>query len=288
MDLKEHQIALDVDSQIQNLKDIGLVIENEDSAKSFLNDVSYFRFIKAYSLGFKPKNGMYKQGTTFETLKELYLFNSNFRQLLFPLVERVEINLRCRLSNYFCVKYGVLGYLNSSNFANENYHSDFLKDINIELKRNMKAPFVKNFQNNYVDGSIPLYALVELFSFGTLSKFYKNMKNEDKKAIAKMYGLSYTYFESWIECISFIRNICAHYGRLYNVNLSKSPMMYKQFGNIDKFKIFAVLLCLKNLIPNDSHWVQFVDTLELLIEKYESVNIALIGFPDNWKDLLLS
>ncbi len=29
-----------------------------------------------------------------------------------------------------------------------------------------------------------MYALVELFSFGTLSKFFKNMKNEDKKAVA--------------------------------------------------------------------------------------------------------
>ena len=34
-----------------------------------------------------------------------------------------------------------------------------------------------------------MYALVELFSFGTLSKFFKNMKNEDKKAVASIYGI---------------------------------------------------------------------------------------------------
>ena len=34
-----------------------------------------------------------------------------------------------------------------------------------------------------------MYALVELFSFGTLSKFYKNMRNPDKKAIAGTYGV---------------------------------------------------------------------------------------------------
>ena len=128
---------------------------------------------------------------------------------------------------------------------------------------------------------------VLLFSFGTLSKFFKNMKNEDKKAVAKTYGVGYTYFESWIESIAFVRNICAHYGRLYNVNLAKSPMLYKEYAEISNLRIYATLLCLKNLLPNDLHWEQFVDTLELLIEKYPSVQIQLMGFPENWKELLI-
>jgi len=56
-------------------------------------------------------------------------------------------------------------------------------------------------------GDLPIYALVEVFSFGTLSKFYKNMKNEDKKTVAKSFGIGYTYFESWLESISYVRNI---------------------------------------------------------------------------------
>ncbi len=287
MDLKEHQPPLSVEEQIENLKHLGLVIDDDDSAGTFLNDVSYFRFIKAYSLGWKPKNGKYQAGTSFHMLKELYLFNSNFRQLLFPLIERVEINLRCRLANYFCVKYGVLGYMDPANFADEQYHNEFLHDMNIEVERNAKAPFVKNFRQNYVDGTIPLYALVELFSFGTLSKFFKNMKNLDKKAVAKMYNIGYTYFESWIESVAFVRNICAHYGRLYNGNLAKSPMLYKQYQGVSNLRIYAILLCLKQLLPNDLHWIQFVDTLELLIEKYPSVQIQLMGFPENWKELLV-
>ena len=48
-----------IDEQIVNLRGKGMIIENEDYAKSFLNDVSYFRLIKAYSLGLKEKNGNY-------------------------------------------------------------------------------------------------------------------------------------------------------------------------------------------------------------------------------------
>ncbi len=287
MSLKEHQPPLTLEEQIENLKNLGLVIEDENHARAFLNDISYFRFIKAYSLGWKPKNGNYIEGTTFDMLKELYLFNSNFRQLLFPMIERVEVNLRCRTANHFCVKYGVLGYLDSANFANKQYHDEFLNDMEIEVARNAKAPFVKNFRQNYTNGTLPLYALAELFSFGTLSKFYKNMKNEDKKAVAKTYGVGYTYFESWIESIAFVRNICAHYGRLYNVNLSKTPILYKQYDGISNLRIYAVLLCLKNLLPNDLHWTEFVDTIELLIEKYPSVQIPLMGFPEDWKERLI-
>lgn len=137
-------------------------------------------------------------------LKEigLYLFNANLRQLIFPEIEKIEINVRCRLSNYFAEKYGVLGYFNENNFADVNYHKEFLNDINQEIHRNSKAPFVKNFKENYEGGELPIYALVEVFSFGTLSKFYKNMLNRDKKAIAKSFGVGYTYLESWLENMS--------------------------------------------------------------------------------------
>ena len=43
--------------------------------------------------------------------------------------------------------------------------------------------FIRNFKENYVNGDIPLYALVEILSFGMLSKFYKNMHSVDKKEI---------------------------------------------------------------------------------------------------------
>lgn len=245
-----------INEQISNLKEIGLIFEDEEYARKILNDISYFRLIKAFSLNLKPKNGNYNMRTSFETIVGLYLFNANLRQLIFPEIEKIEINVRCRLSNYFAEKYGVLGY----------------------------------FNENYEGGELPIYALVEVFSFGTLSKFYKNMLNRDKKAIAKSFGVGYTYLESWLESISYVRNICAHYGRLYNAKLSKTPILYREYtqSGIGNNRIFGVLLCLKQLLKNDTHWKFFVDNIEILIEKYEYVRIDTMGFPDNWKSLLSS
>lgn len=287
--LKEHQEPMTIEEQVQNLKGIGLLITDEEYAKKILNDISYFRLIKAYSLGLKVKNGSYVSGTTFEQIVELYLFNANFRQITFAQIEKIEVNMRCRIANYFAEKYGVLGYLDPNNFSDQVYHSIFLNDIEDEIRRNSKAPFVRNFKDNYEGGELPIYALTEIFSFGTLSKFFKNMLNPDKKAISKTFDIGYTYLESWIESIAYVRNICAHYGRLYNAKLSKTPLLYQEYtkAGIKNNRMFGILLCMKHILKNDSHWNLYVDEIEILIEKYEKIDIETMGFPENWKDLLI-
>ena len=115
------------------------------------------------------------------------------------------------------------------------------------------------------------------------------MKPADKKVIAKQYGLGYTYLESWLECAAYVRNICAHYGRLYNTILIKRPQIYAQYTNlgIDNSTIFGVLVCTKHLLMNNSQWITFVSSLKELFEKYPVVDKTTMGFPDNWQDVLV-
>lgn len=114
------------------------------------------------------------------------------------------------------------------------------------------------------------------------------MMNPDKKEVAKIFGVGYTYLESWLESISYVRNICAHYGRLYNAKLSKTPILYKEYSEagIGNNRIFGVLLCMKNLLKKDMYWNIFVDQMDNLFEKYENVDIKTMGFPEMWKNLL--
>ncbi len=74
--LKRHQPPMTIGEQVENLKNIGLIINDEEYAKRILNDISYFRLIKAYSLNLKSKNGNYIDNVTFQQIVELYLFNS--------------------------------------------------------------------------------------------------------------------------------------------------------------------------------------------------------------------
>ena len=204
-ELKQHPLPMTIDEQIENLKSLGLIIENEEYAKKILNDISYFRLIKAYSLGFKPKNGKYQEGVTFEQIVELYLFNANFRQVTFAEIEKIEVNVRCRIANYFAEVYGVLGYMEPQNFVDEEYHRAFMADIEEEVRRN-----------------------------------------------------------------------------------SKTPILYKEYtqAGIGNNRMFGVLLCMKQILKNDKHWNLYVDQIELLIDKYEKVDVKTMGFPDDWKKLL--
>ena len=204
-ELKQHPLPMTIDEQIENLKSLGLIIENEEYAKKILNDISYFRLIKAYSLGFKPKNGKYEEGVTFEQIVELYLFNANFRQVTFAEIEKIEVNVRCRIANYFAEVYGVLGYMEPQNFVDEEYHRAFMADIEKEVRRN-----------------------------------------------------------------------------------SKTPILYKEYtqAGIGNNRMFGVLLCMKQILKNDKHWNLYVDQIELLIDKYEKVDVKTMGFPDDWKKLL--
>jgi len=90
------------------------------------------------------------------------------------------------------------------------------------------------------------------------------------------------------EIIAYVRNICAHYGRLYNAKLSKTPILYKENAQagIGNNRIFGVLLCIRTLLKKDLHWNTYVDNIGLLFDKYENIDISTMGFPENWSELL--
>ena len=59
-------------------------------------------------------------------------------------------------------------------------------------------------------------------------KMYNNLLDEDKDEIAdKYYNTKGEYVRTWLHALSNIRNRCAHYGRLYNKNLTVTPKLFR-------------------------------------------------------------
>lgn len=298
--------ALRIPDLIKNLKDNNLQIDDEEEASRILNEISYYRLIKAYGSSFTNKNGQYNEHTTLTKISRLYDFDDKLRQLLIIYIQRIEITLRCRISNYFCIKYGVLGYLNENNFNNQRIDDEnspnYGRYTYAVLQNRMltcitcasETPIVKHFKKNYKDGLIPLYAAVELFSFGVLSQFYQTMKNEDKKAIATMYNVDKYYLESWFNSIAYARNLCVHYNRLYKKNLVIKPRLYKNpDDNVNKvnnncIRIFSVICCMRFLYTDHYDiWDTFVDELNRLLTEYKDVvKPKELGFTKHWETKL--
>ena len=295
VELKE---ALTLDEQIERLITIHkLVITDKSSAKDILKKVNYYR-LSAYGIGLKNKNNPeeYIDGITLEHIYRLYCFDSHMRNLLIHVIEQLEIQLRAQISNHLALKYGPEGYMDSNNFivkysqkTGNTIHERIISDFKKECKHQKNVPFVKHHITKY-DGHFPIWVAVELLTFGNLSSLYDIMTLEDKKAISSVYATKPDYLSSWILALVEIRNICAHYSRLYNIPLKQAPFLYpesKKYRHTKRNKIFPALITIKRMLHANDLWQSFFIELEALMEEYEDVvKLPFMGFPSNWKEVL--
>lgn len=277
------------DEQVKILQEKGCIIDNADYCKSVLESINYYRFT-AYFLPFKRDNGTYIDGTTFRKVYRIYEFDRKLRGILFSAIEEIEIFLRSSFSYHFAHKYGAEGYLDKNNFTPKHNHEKFIANINREIESNSKVAFIKHHQDNY-GGRFPLWVLTEVFTFGMLSYFYNDMKTEDKKVLAsELFNTTYKNVGSWLRCCTDLRNICAHYGRLYYWIFSAIPAMPQDISMPDsaKRRLWGAMIVLKSLYPNAMKWdIEILPHLEALFEAYKyDISLYHIAFPDNWKKQL--
>ena len=115
------------------------------------------------------------------------------------------------------------------------------------------------------------------------------MKNPDKTNIANnMYGVNYQTMESWLRCLTDLRNRCAHYSRIYYWIFPAIPKMPSTEKYIPTRRLFAQLYMLKLMYPNKNAWNdEFLKPLIKLIKKYKSdISLKHLDFPYRWKSML--
>ena len=277
-----------VEAQIEKLKSRGCVVEDYDHAVCALSNINYYRLAHYFAVFLETKN-RYREGTSFETVMHIYDFDRMMRSLLLTALEEVEITMRANISNYHALKYGALGYLNESSFDNHHNHKAFLKRIDRMIENNTGEQLVTHHMKKY-GGAFPLWVIMELFSFGALNTFYSDMKVEDKRAVADAaFGLPYRCVESWLQCLSELRNRCAHYNRLYDDPFDIVPRQIPGLERNMQSTLFDYVLVLKQLFPRNEIWnTSFAGRLTLLIAEYSAhIELYRIGFPENWQDLLV-
>lgn len=210
------------------------------------------------------------------------------RRVLFSAVEQVELYLRTQFAYFHAHKYGPLGYMDASNYGSKHDHARFRKLFESEVQHNKTVPFVKHHCEKY-EGNFPIWVATELFSFGMLSFFYRDLKTADKKEIARdLYKTTYGNLDSWLRCCTDLRNICAHYGRLYYRVFSAVPATPKGFPVVLQRSLFDNIVMLKFLYPDRDRWnSEVLSAIIALLEEYAGdIELSHIGFPDNWDELL--
>jgi abortive infection bacteriophage resistance protein len=277
--------------QIELLRQRGCDVLDEGFCVKMMSQMNYYR-LSAYFLPFKGCDENYKPGTNFEQICQIYEFDRKLRGILFSVIEEVEVNLRAKLAYFHAHKYGADGYMNPMNYRPKHNHEKFIKEFRREVNNNSKSLFVQHHNEKY-GGQFPIWVAIELFTLGMLSYFFVDLKGIDRRQIANdLLGEDEKDVSSWLRCCTDLRNICAHYGRLYYRIFSAMPLnIHSPKSSEDEYlqrRLFPSVLALRKLHPDPLTWnSSFVEPLSALILQYgDSINLVHIGFPDDWEILL--
>lgn len=284
------------DEQIEILEDRRLIIEDKEYSKEILSNVNYYRW-SGYTLELRRED-KFNKGVRFEDTMPPYYFDMELRSLLMYPLDEIEIAMRTHIGYYHAKEYGALGYKKADAFEDEDSFNSFTERYQKDIEQRERIEdFVRHHIENY-NGQFPIWALVEVLSFGTLAHLFKNMRNRVSKTILKEYynGMKESDMEKILFCLADLRNICAHQGRLYERELpdtiplnNKSNKIFKKSGIPEKQagkQLFAYLLTMKRMVADKKVWETFWERLKNLHEKYPEVDLSKYGFVDGWEEHL--
>ena len=278
-----------MEDQITLLKSEGLIFMDEEKANHLLQNISLFRF-KSYLKPFRLQNSKtFKPNSTFEAAYSLYKFDSELRKMICSELEKIEVSIRAQLSLTISQNAGIFWFTDSSNFKLKQLHNNLLTTLKSELNRSDEEAIV-DFRTKYTNDFPPSWITFEISSFGTLSKLYSWLNSGlSRRKVASYYGLSDTVMISWLHSLVYIRNICAHHGRLWNKQMSINPIVPRKlklpFVSIPKetkklyYILSTILYFLQTVNPKNT----FVSRFTQFIDKYPQVDLNAMGFPKDWQ-----
>lgn len=274
----------------------GLLVEDRCRAIVTLSNVNYYH-LRGYYIHWMDKPQLtFLPNKSFDMICSLHDFDEKLRLLVWPLIQRIELRIRTHLAYFLAHQYGPLSYLEESIYSDLLQARESISQIQDKINRSSE-PFVKHHRKKY-SGELPVWAAVELFSFGNLSKIFKNLTYHDKNCIAKeYYDLDGELVDSYLHSLLCVRNICAHSGRLYNKRLPV-PIMISNKNNacissvispaftVYHNNFYAMLFAIHDLTPMTT-FQTFLTDLENLMQQYKRVvEPYRLGMPYNWMDAL--
>ncbi|MBQ4264432.1 MAG: Abi family protein [Clostridia bacterium] len=272
-------------SEVHNLE-----IGNTDRARHVLSTVNYYR-LTTYGKHLRREDNpeRFVDGVSLDDLYDLYQFDMGLRHQILPVLEFFEVQLRAKLSYHLAMTYGSTGYTNGANFKpdrqSQGSHKSLMNKFRIEVDREDDLAFVRHHQTKY-GGKFPIWAAVELFSFGMIAQLFDILTEDDQWAISKAYRLTPQELDALIGAAVDVRNICAHYGRLYNQAMDDKPILLPKYQQYDSDFVFPTLLMLKTVAGGHRVYSDMIRGITQLAAEYPKADLALCGFPEDWEAVL--
>lgn len=317
--------------QVDQLIERGMQVEDRARALDYLERIGYYR-LSGYWFAFRERRGpvvllnehggkpkklkveripleSFRTGSSFQNAVDLYVFDKQLRLLAMDALERIEIALRVDISHTLG-KLDPFAYLDPALF-HDDFSSKLDRDSGLsrhhewlskhaQLIGRSKEEFVRHNKSKY---GLPLaiWVACEVWNFGTMSTLFGGMREAEQNAIACQYGLNNgRIFATWLRSLNYLRNVCAHHGRLWNRNIVEQPRLPSSaelpwvpaFENNEHARARCFLLLrmtcqLLRVINPRSTWPQRMKAHLLAFPALDHIglNLAGMGAPENWETL---
>lgn len=282
--------AITYKQQVELLKNRGMFFADEEKAARQLSHINYYRLC-AYWLPFEKNHASheFKDSTHFEKVLRLYAFDRELRLLVLDGIELVEVSIRARLAYQLAHIHGPHAHLDKELFDSRFWYRN-LSQLIREVERS-KETFILHFKENYFEMLPPIWAVCEVMSLGSLSRFYGSLQiKSTRSAIASGYQIDEALLQSWLHHLSLVRNICAHHSRLWNREFTVTPKhprskpaaLSQQLVKSSRqlYNTLVILAYLTEAISSNKNWQQ---ALCSLLNRCNPA-LELMGFPSDWQN----
>ena len=305
-----------VNQQVKVLIERGMQFSSIKSAKDILLRKNFYNIINGYKNLFCTdiEKDVYIKDITFEEIYSLYEFDTNLKHLFLKYALITEQEFKTHVAYEFArirggTNWDSLDSYDSSTKKRKKETKELIAKLNKEkgiTKNDSQDDLVKHFDK------IPIWAFVNIFSFGLIKKFYFCMKEEDRRIIAgNYYNISFSQLRAFLESMNMYRNVFAHsfrvlFYRIKDINkqIKDTPIHAKLnikkennkycFGKNDLFSIVIVFKYMLSKEDFNTFYYSLVDLFDKCKKEMKVINynqvIDSIGFfeeeNNNWKNII--
>lgn len=303
---------LSIDQQIKLLKDRGLLIKDIEHAKKYLLTQNYYNIINGYGKFFPRNKEQYTNGSTFDEITHLFVFEREIKHAFFEAIIAMETHLKAILSHRFSQLYSTIPYAYLDiNCYDKTRSLESIKSISrishvISKYKTKPNNSIAHYINTYND--VPIWVLINFLDFGCLKHILINSTKKLKNIISKDL---FTFIEehisttapfppevmiSFVENINDIRNICAHTNRLLDSKCKRDSKywapLHKTFNikhNQLRNSPYSVMISLHCFLSHHEY-ATLQNTIRkqfnILEKRLTSISIndisKRLGFPNDW------
>ena len=288
---------LSLEDQALLLLGRGLKGVSKEELVEKLSRINYYR-LRGYTYPYQDNSlagSPFLQNSKWEYIWNDYVFDSKLVNLITGALGHIEVAIRSQLALEMSLEYGSRWYSDPKLCHDDQCFKENLKELREHWGRSREI-FKKHYEEDYDNSSLPpAWMIFETTTFGIVSKVYSNISNNipAKIRIAEYFGFkkaSVKVLVSWLQHLNLVRNICAHYSRLFSRSFIVRPMIpttkpEKWVSVIPaQDRIYISICIITHFLDICAPEFDFRKKLKDLMNMARKTQLPSMGFPVNWEE----